>query len=106
MEDKIAIQGMMNMFNDGRQEAAEKCYEFIKQYFKNCCDEDEGFLFDFEDFLKEEFNIIIDPTAVVCKHYDNANQRCMGAKGIPYTECKGYLSRCSEYPETRKKYSK
>lgn len=106
MEDKIAIKGMMNMFNDGREEGAQKCYEFIKQYFKNCSDKDMGFLFDFEDFLKEEFNIIIDPTAVVCKHYDSANQRCMGAKGIPYTKCKGYLSRCSEYPETRKRYSK
>ena len=103
MEDKIAIQGTRNMFNNGRQEAAEKCYEFIKQYFKN--DNDE-FIYIFEDFLKEEFNIIIDRTAAVCKHYDNANQRCMGAKGIPYTKCKGYLSRCSEYPETRKKYSK
>ena len=57
MEDKIAIQGMLNMFNDGREEAAEKCYEFIKQYFRNCSEEDMGFLFDFEDFLKKEFNI-------------------------------------------------
>ena len=106
MEDKIAIQGMMNMFSEGREEGAQKCYEFIKQYFKNCSEEDEGFLFDFEDFLKEEFNIDIDRIAAVCKHYDSANQRCMGAKCAPYTECKGYLSRCSEYPETRKKYSK
>ena len=41
-----------------------------------------------------------------CKYYDKLNRRCNGAKFAPGCYCDGKESKCSEYPETRKKFNK
>lgn len=98
-------------YKQGSKETAEKFYNFVRYSGRSQIVYENGKEKSFLLVNREELNNFVKQFAVEtviddnCEYYDKVNMRCGGAKCTPSCYCNGHKSECTEYPETRKKFS-